>query len=155
MYNEDYSEDFARVSKPERLKGWHLLLHILLWIWELPQNLIGLILYANIKDNGGQQYIYTLMIGGKVHEAKFVHLSAFPGGITLGEYTVIGGKWDEEDVRHEYGHVRQSRMLGWLYLLVIGIPSLWHAAWHDKLWLKSREYSHFWTESWAEELGGM
>lgn len=33
-------------------------------------------------------------------------------------------------------------------------PSLWHACWHDKLWAKNKEYSHFWTEKWgAENLG--
>lgn len=89
-----------------------------------------------------------------MREVRFVHLRAFPNSIALGEYIIIGGKCDKSDVRHEYGHVRQSRMLGWLYLVVIGIPSLWHACWHDKLWAKNKEYSHFWTEKWAENLGG-
>ena len=152
MYNYDYSDDFARLPQ-EKKKWYHVLLYVLLWIWQLPQNLLGLVLSVNIRDNGGQRYAYCLKIKGKMREARFVHLQAFPGGITLGEYIVIGGKWDESDVRHEYGHVRQSRMLGWLYLVVIGIPSLWHACWHDKLWAKNKEYSHFWTEKWAENLG--
>lgn len=152
MYNYDYSDDFARLSQ-EKKKWYHVLLHILLWIWQLPQNLLGLILSVNIRDNGGQRYVYYLKIKGKMREVRFVHFRAFPGGVTLGEYIVIGGKWDESDVRHEYGHVRQSRMLGWLYLVVIGVPSLWHACWHDKLWAKNKEYSHFWTEKWAENLG--
>lgn len=152
MYNYDYSGDFARLSQKKK-KWYHVLLHILLWIWQLPQNLLGFILSVNIRDNGGQRYAYCLKIKGKTREVRFVHLQAFPGGITLGEYIVIGGRLDESDVRHEYGHVRQSRMLGWLYLVVIGIPSLWHACWHDKLWAKNKEYSHFWTEKWAENLG--
>lgn len=152
MYNYDYSDDFARLSQ-EKKKWYHVLLYVLLWLWQLPQNLLGFILSVNIRDNGGQRYVYCLKIKGKMREVRFVHFKAFPGGITLGEYIVIGGIWDESDVRHEYGHVRQSRMLGWLYLMVIGIPSLWHACWHDKLWAKNKEYSHFWTEKWAENLG--
>lgn len=152
MYNYDYSDDFARLPQ-EKKKWYHVLLHVLLWIWQLPQNLLGFILSTNVRHNGGQRYIYCLKIKGKMHEIRFVHFNAFPGGITLGEYIVIGGRLDESDVRHEYGHVRQSRMLGWLYLVVIGIPSLWHACWHDKLWAKNKEYSHFWTEKWAENLG--
>lgn len=154
MYNYDYGDDFTRLSQERKKKWHHVLLYVLLWIWQLPQNLLGIILSAYIKDNGGQRYIYRIKIKGKMHEVRFVHFKAFSGSITLGEYIVIGGRWDESDVRHEYGHVRQSRMLGWLYLMVIGIPSLWHACWHDKLWAKKKEYSHFWTEKWAENLGG-
>lgn len=117
-----------------------------------PQNLLGLILSAYIMDDGGQRYVYRLKIKGKMCEVRFVHFKAFPGSITLGEYIVIGGRWDESDVRHEYGHVRQSRMLGWLYLVVIGIASLLHACLHYLS--ENKEYSHFWTENWAEKLGG-
>ena len=145
MYNYDYGDDFARLSQ-EKKKWYHVLLYVLLWIWQLPQNLLGLILSAYIKDNGGQRYAYCLKIKGEMRKVKFVHLRTFPGSITLGEYIVIGGRWDESDVRHEYGHVRQSRMLGWLYL-----ASLLHACLYYLS--KNKEYSHFWTEKWAENLG--
>ena len=29
-----------------------------------------------------------------------------------------------DDVYHEYGHQIQSKRLGWLYLLIIGLPSI-------------------------------
>lgn len=151
MYNYDYSDDFARLSQ-EKKKWYHVLLYVLLWIWQLPQNLLGFILSAYVLDNGGQRYIYCLKIKGKMHEVRFVHFKAFSNSIALGEYIVVGGRWDESDVRHEYGHVRQSRMLGWLYLVVIGILSLLHACLHYLS--KGKEYSHFWTEKWAENLGG-
>ncbi len=126
---------------------------ILLYIWQLPQNIAGLIMRANIMSNGGRKYCSQIKVNGKEKDVWFTYFPPFPGGITLGEYIILGGRFDEDDVRHEYGHVRQSRMLGWLYLIVIGLPSLWHAVWHDKLWLRSREYAHFWTERWAEWLG--
>lgn len=149
MYNHDYNDDFTRLSQEKKKKWYHVLLYVLLWIWQLPQNLLGLILSVNIRDNGGQKYIYCVKIKGKMHEVRFVHLRAFPGGITLGEYIIIGGRWDERDVRHEYGHVIQSRLLGPLYLPVIGLNSILHAAFHH-----CKNYVHFWTEKWAEKLGG-
>lgn len=147
MYNYDYNDDFANKAK----KWYQVLLQVLLWIWQLPQNLIGFVLAAYIRNNGGQRRIYCIKIKDKTHEVRFVHLRTFPGGITLGEYIIIGGKWDESDVRHEYGHVRQSLYLGPLYLFVVGIPSLlW--AWY---WNPSRgvSYYSFYTEKWAEKLG--
>ena len=146
--NSDWDMSFERIKK-----WYHVLLYALLWIWQLPQNLLGLILSAYIIDRGGQKYICSIKIKGKVHKVRFVYLRTFPGGITLGEYIVIGGRWSENDVRHEYGHVRQSRILGWLYLVVIGIASLLHACLHHLS--KNKKYSHFWTEKWAEKLGGI
>ena len=56
-------------------------------------------------------------------------------------------------VRHEYGHCRQSRILGPFYLLVIGLPSLLWALW----WTPGRSvgYYSFYTERLADRLGGV
>ena len=54
------------------------------------------------------------------------------------------------------GHARQSRMLGWLYLLVIGLPSIVWAALYG--WLIPRcenGYYKFYTEKWADKLAGI
>lgn len=39
---------------------------------------------------------------------------------------MFGGRYigDEETLKHEYGHSIQSKILGPLYLIVIGLPSL-------------------------------
>ena len=47
----------------------------------------------------------------------------------------------------------QSRMLGWLYLFVIGIPSILWAAWWNEG--QNRSYYSFYTERWADRLGGV
>lgn len=59
--------------------------------------------------------------------------------------------------REREGHVRQSRMLGPLYLPLIGLQSLCHAAVHYDLCgrKKYKPYTHFWTERWADRLGGV
>jgi len=57
-------------------------------------------------------------------------------------------------IKHEYGHVLQSALLGPLFLLIIGIPSLtWarlFAGWRKK---HNKDYCSFYTESWAEKWG--
>lgn len=76
------------------------------------------------------------------------------GGISLGVAICINDAYRVSDryVRHEYGHVLQSHMLGPLYLLVIGIPSFIHAWIYDGSW---RGYYRFYTERWANKLGGV
>lgn len=120
---------------------------ILLWIWQLPQNLVGLL-------------FLLFLAGEKRHELngiRFYYLKTFPGGITVGEYVIVGTK-QELTVRHEYGHVLQSRILGPLYLIVIGLPSLIHAWINGAIGCCEKHdegYSHFYTEKWADKLAGI
>ncbi len=116
---------------------------ILLYIWQLPQNLVGL--------------LFLLVLTGETRHRlgsiRFYFLDSFPGGITLGEYIIVGTR-QQLTVRHEFGHVRQSRMLGWLYLIVIGLPSaLW--AWLGERIAPMKSYYWFYTERWADRLGGV
>ena len=56
-------------------------------------------------------------------------------------------------VHHESGHYIQSLMLGPLYLLVIGLPSLtWSALRLIKRIKEARSYYWFYTEAWAMRL---
>ena len=51
---------------------------------------------------------------------------------------------------HELGHHKQSLILGPLYLIVIGIPSLIHAwLWNPN---SGKSYYDFYTEHWANKL---
>ena len=117
---------------------------ILLWIWQAPQNLLGL-LFRFVY--GQPNAIYR--------GVDVVVSSRFPGGISLGRTIVVKRPyWDNPDTwDHEYGHTRQSLYLGPLYLLVIGIPSLLWAWWHRTH--KRVSYYSFYTEKWADRLGGV
>ena len=59
-------------------------------------------------------------------------------------------------IKHEFGHVIQSRILGWLYIPIIVIPSyIWYQC--SKLnnlpdWLATYKYYQFYTEWWANQL---
>ena len=76
------------------------------------------------------------------------------GGLSLGNSIFVknGIVMNYNLWRHEWGHTRQSLYLGWFYLPVIGIPSLIWAA----IWKKDYgPYYNFWTEKWADRLGGV
>ena len=120
---------------------------IVLCIWQLPQNLLGLLLMLILQGETRH----------RLGSIRFYYLKTFPGGVTLGEYIFVGIKQDLT-VRHEFGHVMQSRYLGPLYLLVIGLPSLLHAWLNGAIGCCDRHpegYYHFYTESWADRLGGV
>ena len=124
-----------------------ILKSILLYIWQLPQNLLGL--------------LFLLVLAGETRHRlgniMFYFLKSFPGGITLGEYIIVGTR-QQLSVRHEFGHVLQSRILGPLYLPIIGLFSSVHAGLNGVIRCCKKHpegYYHFWTEKWADRLGGV
>ena len=86
-----------------------------LWIWQLPQNLLGLLLLLYYQHE--QEY-------HRFNGRRFYYTREMVSGISLGNYIIMNRKDKEDGMRHEYGHSVQSRRLGWLYLLIIGLPSL-------------------------------
>ena len=116
---------------------------ILLWVWCFPQNLLGLFVKIITKaKKTGDHYVYKIK----------------SGSVSLGEFVFLTEERanDHFMLSHEMGHRAQSRRLGLLYLLVIGIPS---AAW-CVFFRRYRErrgvgYYDFYTEKWANKLGGV
>lgn len=128
------------------------ILNILLYAWQLPQNLLGLLVLAFV----GVNVPYDVR-GKRIRwPSSFIYFSdRMSGGISLGQYVILSARYvlDINAWYHERGHHLQSIILGPLYLLVIGIPSLlWAAWWNPK---RSRDYHWFYTESWADKLGGV
>jgi hypothetical protein len=118
---------------------------ILLYIWCLPQNLLGLALRLFYKGNDS------------IYEDAIVRRSTkMPGGISLGKYIIVNQWSSKEDVKHEYGHCIQSKYLGWLYLPAIGILSLVWAGLYGWIVKPSvNGYYRFFTEKWADKLGNV
>lgn len=114
---------------------------VLLYLWCLPQNLLGLLFLLFIR--GEERHSLNGIV--------FYYAKGFNGGISLGRYIILSNK-HEKSVRHEYGHCRQSQILGPLYLIVIGLPSVIHAAFCK---CKRHSYYDFYTEKWADKLGGV
>lgn len=126
---------------------------ILLWIWQLPQNLIGLcvVLFMDcikIEVDGMSDY-WT--------DGKFENEI----GVCLGDFIIMTGVITKATYNHERGHQKQSRLLGWLYLPLIGLPSalgnLWDRYTH-KNWTQVERYIWYYSqpwEKWADRLGGV
>ena len=119
---------------------------ILLYALQLPQNLLGLLLVLILQPEEAYD-----MDGCRLYYATRMR-----GGISLGRYVIVRS-WMKDYTgnteRHELGHAKQSRMLGWFYLFVIGIPSILWAAWWNEG--RNRDYYSFYTERWADHLGGV
>ena len=76
-------------------------------------------------------------------------------GICLGDYIVLKRKDNEDGIKHEYGHSIQSRILGPLYLLLIGLPSLLGNIYCSHFHKDSQWYYRQPWEHWADVLGGV
>lgn len=119
------------------------------WLWELPQNLCGMLWREINVDN-----IITIVENGtSVLNGATVYLMRKGGNVTLGKYIFINQDYTDKSlvIKHECGHVRQSKKLGPLYIPLIGIPSLIHAMINDFIGCCSKSkdgYSHFYTERW-------
>ena len=118
-----------------------------LFLWQLPQNIVALCMMpflGKLEVIDYRNYCYSFktekMMGG-ISLGSFVYISEFSSDC-------------EETIAHEQdGHVKQSHMLGWLYLIVIGIPSItW--AWTFRA-LGFKNYYWFYTEAWANKLAGL
>jgi hypothetical protein len=119
------------------------IIFILLFIWQLPQNIVAIVMLpflGKLKLVRNDKYCFAF-------EAK-----KMSGGITLGSFIFLSPSCAKRDaiVLHEYGHVVQSHMLSWLYLIVIGLPSLMWATFHGPIC-----YYRFYTESWANKISGL
>lgn len=124
------------------------------WVWQLPQNLLG-VLWRNVKKSSIIALISnedSKLVGAKMYLIKA------GGAVTLGKYVFISQTYRDMSytIKHECGHVKQSKMLGPLYLIVIGIPSIAHAWLNDYIGCDKKEgYTHFYTEKWADKLMGL
>ena len=70
----------------------------------------------------------------------------------LGGLILLDGETRKNDLKHEYGHYKQEQSLKELYLPIVACTSL-----IGKLFvaLGIGNYYKFWTEIWADELGGV
>lgn len=118
----------------------------LLFIWQFPQIILGLLLSFVFKCSTTLDYKFTMV---RV-------CPKFRGGLSLGPIIFVRRYPNNQEtwntVKHEFGHSLQSRYLGPLYLIIIGLPSLIWAAIHTA---KMGSYYSFYTEKWADKLGNV
>ena len=122
---------------------WQLLSR---FTWELPQTIVGWFFTVFCALAGRVDRVDVL--GGITFVSGRVH--SFGGGVSLGTFVDLW-LWHEmrgENERfvlgdqlcmHEFGHTADSQRFGWLYLPVIGLPSLLSA-------MGKGDHNLFWTE---------
>jgi hypothetical protein len=122
----------------------NILIFVLLFIWQLPQNIIALIMFPFLGESKIIKYYnYCFVIEG----------TNMSGGISLGNFIFLSPYCAKREttIAHEYGHVKQSWYLGPLFVLSVGISSLLWAAFKPN----NKCYYKMWTESWANKISGL
>ena len=122
----------------------------ILFIWQLPQNLVTLGILLFSKEIGKIGFHpYCLVLKAKLPKGA--------GGISLGNFAIVSPDCahDERTIRHEAdGHTVDSMIFGPLYLLVIGLPSALHLVWYNRHGDRTN-YHDFYTERWADRHAGL
>ena len=122
--------------------------NLILFIWQLPQHLLAILyigyLVMMCKDLG---------IDSRYKQAIVIPC-VMRGAVTLGCYVFVGLNSEyRKTVKHELGHTIQSKILGPLYLIVIGIPSITYCGLRRMFpSLRKKNYYNFYTEKWANNL---
>ncbi len=122
---------------------------LLLNLWQLPQVLLAYMLIVLWKAK--LEFTYK---GIKVYRTDKLY------GISLGTIIILSIKHNTQVLHHEYGHTRQSLYFGWLYLLIIGLPSIVMNILSTVLYKKgyktfANNYYKRWPENWADKLGNV
>ena len=119
------------------------------WLWQFPQNMLALCIEGILCEAAYRE--------GKAGGNTIIVNIALSSAMSLGDYLFVNPMSSQKSIQHECGHSKQSDILGPLYLIVIGIPSLLHNIMHylcSKIGIKWNYYS-FYTESWANKLVGI
>ena len=122
--------------------------NLILFIWQLPQHIVALIYFGYL----------VMMCKDLGIDSRYKQATVIPcimrGAVTLGNYVFVGLNSEyRKTVKHELGHTIQSKILGPLYLIVIGIPSITYCGLR-RLFpsLRKKNYYNFYTEKWANNL---
>jgi len=148
-----------------------LIIFISTFTWELFQNILGFLVFIFTCLNS----IGTKKLKIEWYKGEIVLLgNFFSAGVSLGRFIILDRKYENYilfgvsqfgmTVKHEYGHSRQSLMLGPLYIFVVGIPSALHNIYNRGLYKqivdpferrakKYEEYYNWYCEKWADKLG--
>lgn len=119
------------------------------WLWQFPQNMLALYIEGVLCQAAHRE--------GKADGNIIIMNIVLPSAMSLGDYLFVSPMSSQRSIQHECGHSKQSDILGPLYLIVIGIPSLLHNIVHylcNKIGIKWNYYS-FYTEYWANKLVGI
>ena len=120
---------------------------LIFWTWCLPQSFLGFLIFifCALTKNIKSVEIFKNVI---IIETSLI------SGLSFGQFIFLEDvSLTSKILKHEYGHTIQNYIFGWLYLIIIGIPSFVRAIiWKIKK-LPNRDYYKGWSENWADKLG--
>lgn len=128
-------------------KLFNALIFVISFLWQLPQSLTGLFMLIYFKICGDLELI-------SYEKLCFAYKSNFMrGGISLGNFAFVsnGLSKRKESIAHEQlGHTWDSKLMGPLYLLIVGLPSILNAAFKF-----TKCYYDWYPEKWANKHAGI
>ena len=131
-------------------RACNILVFVLLFLWQLPQNLVALVWLAVSRPVKKIAYRhYNVAFSARMPKGA--------SGVSLGTFAIVShaNRNNQRVIRHELdGHTVDSKIFGPLYLFVIGLPSALHLLWHNRSG-KGRPYDDFYTERWANRHSGL
>jgi len=124
--------------------------NLLLWLWQLPQHLLGVLLIFFVV--GERREIAGITYW---HFGRWDWFTRVFAGVSLGRYILLPDMRDlKTTARHEWGHSLQSHLFGPLYLFIIGLPSISGNIW-DRLfhrgWDGRRRYRWYYSLPWERD----
>lgn len=123
-------------------------------IWGLPQTALGFAVFLAHARCPHFRYHGAVVTTWEARKALSLGLFVFVNG--SGEACEAAGSVDKPLLVHEYGHTVQSLIVGPLYLLIVGLPSLvWMnvPAFARRRRKTGTSYYAFYTERTANWLG--
>lgn len=115
-------------------------------LWESPQIIVGAVVKLVYVKHGLRE-VETYRQG-----TCQIQNWGMTSGVSLGWFQFTSPYASKDTASHEVGHSLQSLMLGPLYLLVIGLPSIiWAGIVYPRV---GGDYYRFYSERWANKLSG-
>lgn len=130
------------------------------WLWQCPQHLLALCLRAYYKgeDTAGKALVDTKITEELASDTLVRTSEKMKGGISLGKYIIIEDTATRTTIAHEMGHSKQSKILGPLYLIAVGIPSALRASVFSGKNCEGKDnwfYYGRYPENWADKIAGI
>lgn len=130
-----------------------------LFLWQLPQTILAYIVLLVCKIKFGKSNVKKVD-PNEVKEIKNVYSVPEFYNCCVSLNVIIGlanRVTRPKTIMHEFGHRKQSQILGPLYLVFIGLPSFLGNQYSRLCKKRGKKFDYYkqpW-EAWADKLGGV